>query len=372
MTSSTPTRQARRLFILSAAASLALAGCQTATRRGPAQPAGPQKLQVAVLVPLSGENAAVGESIANAARLALFDTANQQILLSVYDTAEGGAAAAAGRALASGNRLILGPLLSEEVGAVAPLAGRARVPVVAFSNDAEAAGQGVYILGFSPAQSIERVVTHARQQGSARFAALVPNGLYGERAGRTFLAAVQRAGGQVGGVETYATPADARAAARRLTAQGPVSAVLIADSSRNAAIIAPSVRAGSRLLGTELWAGDRNLGATARLRGAWYAAAPDSRYQQLTTRYRARYGKAPLRLASLGYDSVLLTVRAARTWRPGQRFPIRALNEPEGFAGVDGIFRFGRDNVAQRAFEVRQVSANGSTVVSPAPTSFPN
>ncbi|WP_205480983.1 penicillin-binding protein activator [Sphingomonas arenae] len=372
MTSSSPRLQARRLFVLSAIASVALTACQTGPRRGPVAPPPPQKLEVAVLVPLTGEDAAVGEAISNAAKLALFDTNNQQIQLSIFNTAEGGAAAAASRALAQGNQLILGPLLSDEVRAVAPLAQRARVPVIAYSNDAQVAAPGVYILGFSPAQAIERVVLHARQQGATRFAALVPAGMYGERSSRAFLSAVQRAGGQAVAVETYGTVADARAAARRLGNRGAVDAVLIADGGRAAASIAPSVRVGPRLLGTELWASDRTLGSTARLRGAWYAAAPDARFQQLVTRYRARYGKAPMRLASLGYDSMLLTVRAARTWQPGRRFPVRALNEPEGFAGVDGIFRFGRDNVAQRAFEVRQVTSGGSTVVSPAPGSFPN
>ena len=349
-----------------------LAGCQTGPRRGPGVPVAPQQLEVAVLVPLTGQDGEVGESIANAAKLALFDTNNQQIRLTIYNTEEGGAAAAAGRAIAEGNQLILGPLLSEQVRTVAPLAQRARVPVIAYSNDAEAAAPGVYILGFSPAQAIERVVLHARQQGATRFAALVPTGTYGERSARAFLGAVQRAGGQVAGVQTYGSLADGRSAARRLGSRGAADAVLIADAGRNAAGIAPSVRVGPRLLGTELWAADRALGSTVRLRGSWYAAAPDARFQQLVTRYRARYGKAPVRLASLGYDSMLLTVRAARSWQPGRRFPLRALNEPEGFAGVDGIFRFGRDNVAQRAFEVRQVTASGSSVVSPAPASFPN
>lgn len=372
MTSSSPGLQARRLFMVSAIAALALAGCQTGPRRGPAPPVAPQKLEVAVLVPLTGEDAAVGEAISNAAKLALFDTNNQQIQLSVFNTAETGAAAAASRAIAEGNQLILGPLLSDEVRAVAPVAQRARVPVIAYSNDAQAAAAGVYILGFSPAQSIERVVLHARQQGANRFAALVPAGVYGERSSRAFLSAVQRAGGQVTTVETYGALSDARAAARRLSNRGAVDSVLIADGGRAAAAIAPSVRVGPRLLGTELWASDRSLGTTARLRGALYAAAPDARFQQLASRYRARYGRAPMRLASLGYDSMLLTVRAARSWQPGRRFPVRALNEPEGFAGVDGIFRFGRDNVAQRAFEVRQVTQSGTTVVSPAPASFPN
>lgn len=372
MTSYSPPLQARRLFISAGLAAILLTGCQTGARRPlPPSPTVPQTLDVAVLVPLSGPDAAIGESLANAARLALLDTGNRQIELTVHDTADGGAVAAASRAVAAGSQLILGPLLADEVRAVTPLVQRARVPLIAYSNDAQAADNGVYILGFSPAQAIERVVLHSRQQGAGRFAALVPVGLYGERSSRAFLAAVQRSGGQVASVETYTAAADARTAAGRLSNRGAFDAVLIADSGRTAATAASAIRVGPRLLGTELWAAG-NLGATPRVRGAWYAAPPEAHYRQLVTRYRARYGKAPVRLASLGYDSMLLTVRAARGWQPGRRFPVRALNEPEGFAGVDGVFRFGRDNVAQRAFEVRQVTATGSTVVSPAPTSFPN
>jgi ABC-type branched-subunit amino acid transport system substrate-binding protein len=120
------------------------------------------------------------------------------------------------------------------------------------------------------------------------------------------------------------------------------------------------------LLGTDLWAGER-LGATPRLRGAWYAAAPDTRFKQLVTRYRARFGSTPVRLASLGYDSMLLTISAAKSWKNGKRFPANTLNDPEGFVGVDGVFRFGPDGVAQRGLEVRQVTAAGADVVSPAP-----
>jgi hypothetical protein len=126
------------------------------------------------------------------------------------------------------------------------------------------------------------------------------------------------------------------------------------------------------MLGTELWANDRAMGANARLRGAWFAAAPDARFDQLVTRYRARYGKIPYRLGSLGYDSVLLTVRAARNWPIGRPFPQRVLTEREGFVGVDGIFRFGPDGIAQRALEVREVTAAGTRVVSPAATTFTN
>jgi hypothetical protein len=75
-------------------------------------------------------------------------------------------------------------------------------------------------------------------------------------------------------------------------------------------------------------------------------------------------------LASLGYDAMLLTVRTAKFWEPGRQFPERRLIEKDGFSGVDGIFRFGKDGIAERALEVRQVTASGSTLLSPAPTAF--
>ena len=118
------------------------------------------------------------------------------------------------------------------------------------------------------------------------------------------------------------------------------------------------------------WATDKTLGRAAGLRGGWYAAAPDYQFDRLVTRYRARYGKTPYRLASLGYDSVLLAVRSAKSWPIGRAFPARTLVDKDGFAGVDGNFRFSRDGIAERLLEVRSVTATGSAVVSPAATAF--
>ncbi len=384
MASSTHTGQARRTFLLATlGATLALAGCQT-SRRGPfipgpgPEPIGPvvpierQRNLVAVIVPTSGSDGAIGQSIANAANLALADTGEQSLRITVYDSAgAGGAAAATERALRDGNRLILGPLLAQDVRAAAPIARRAGVPIVAFSNDEGVAGNGVYIMGFTPDQSIDRVVSHARASGKARFAALVPSGLYGQRATQAMLAAVRRARGRITVVEPFdRSPASVKAAATRLRTKGDFDAVLIADAGRIAAIAAPALPHTAKFMGTELWASDKTLGKTPALRGAWYAAAPDARFNQLSVRYRTRYGKSPYRLASLGYDAVLLAVRSARDWPVGRPFPARGLVDKGGFAGVDGSFRFGRDGIAERLLEVRQVTTTGTTVVSPAGRAF--
>lgn len=345
----------------------------------PIQPGLPQDVQrhrVALLVPLTGENAGVGKSLQNATQLAILDTRNDTIRITTYDTAApGGAAAAAQQAITDGNRLILGPLLAEDARAVAPIARRARVPVLSFSNDASAAGNGTYLLGYSPAQSIERVVRYAKSTGVTEFAGLIPAGLYGERASTAFLRSVEQAGGKVLALEAFdARPASLTGAIARIN-RAPYQAVLIAGGSGSAVAAVPAIRrapAGktARVLGTELWNTDSSIGSKSALSGAWFASVPDNYYRQYATKYRSRFGAAPYRLSTLGYDAVLLTVRIARDWRPGSEFPERRLTDGDGFAGLDGAFRFGRDGMAERALEVQEVRGGTTVTVSPAPANF--
>ena len=339
---------------------------------GPGLPTDTDRHRVALLVPQTGANADVGTAIANATTLALLDSRTERVRITTYDTALG-AAAAARQAVADGNKLILGPLLSEDVAAVAPIARGAKIPVLSFSNDSSVAGNGVFIMGFVPGQSVERVVAFARGKGHQRFGALVPKNVYGERSAAAFRAAVSEAGGTLVAVESYDRSATALSgAARRIANAGAMDAVLIADSGGNAIRAVPVIKStgGKQILGTELWNTDASLGSSAAMRGSWFASVSDGLYGQLATKYRTRFGRAPYRLASLGYDSVLLTVRIARDWKPGTNFPTNRLLAADGFGGIDGIFRFNNSGIAERALEVSEIGAGGFRVIDPAPTKW--
>ena len=67
---------------------------------------------------------------------------------------------------------------------------------------------------------------------------------------------------------------------------------------------------------------------------------------------------------------MLLTLRVARDWKQGSKFPTTSLVSADGFLGLDGPFRFGKGGVVERALEVREVSSGSVRVVSPAPTRF--
>ena len=375
----------RRRFIALGTISL-LAGCQVIPKAAPVAPPPPpeqpnanvlptdqMRHRVALLVPLSGPNAAVGQSLANATTMALLDTNAANLRITTYDTSAGPSAAAT-RAIADGNKLILGPLMGDDVASVAAVARPARVPIISFSNDITVASPGTFVMGSVPGQAIGRTVRYARAHGVGRFAALIPDGVYGVRAAAAFRAAVSENGGQIAGVESYARGnTSVLSAARRLKTAGGFDAVLIADSGRIATLVAPTLKAGKvgpRLLGTELWSGDATVAGSAALSGAWFSAVADTRFRQFAESYKTRFGAQPFRIATLGYDAVLLTLRVAREWKPGSAFPPARLGDSGGFLGLDGPFRFGENGVVQRSFEVVEVRPGGVTVVSPAPPRF--
>lgn len=330
--------------------------------------------RVALLLPVTGPDAEVGQSIANATALALSDTKVTNIRMVTYDTGLG-VAAATQRAIADGNKVILGPLRGDNVVEVAEIARPLGVPIISFSNDVGVAGQNVFLLGHLPNQSIERVVLYAKSQGMNRFAAVVSSNVYGQRAQSNITTAVRAAGGILLGIqESNGTAASADAAARGLAQMGAIDAILVADNGRAAMATVPALRRSglrtAKILGTDLWNIDGTLAGSSPMYGAWFASVSDTLYTQYATKYRARFGKAPLRLSSLGYDSVLLVARVARDWRPGTRFPIGQLTDPQGFIGVDGAFRFNPNGMTDRMLEVQEIQAGKFVTVSAAPSKF--
>ncbi|WP_394269087.1 penicillin-binding protein activator [Qipengyuania sp.] len=379
-----------RRGVLTAAAAMLLAGCSIipktpAPTRAPAPaptaepsatvlPQDEGRHRVALLVPLTGDNGAVGQSIANATTMAILDTGAQNLRITTYDTAKG-AREAAGQAIADGNALILGPLLGSNVGEVQAEARRARVPLVSFTNDQAVAGPDVFVMGILPEQSVARTMRHVANAGARDFAILAPEGDYGDRVQKAALDIARAVGADVATTERYArSNTSVVSAAERVRAVGGVDGVVIADGARLAAqggsILKPGGRGTMQIIGTELWSGDPAILRSSALDGALFASVSDKLYAGFVNSYESRFGSKPYRIATLGYDAVLLTLRIARDWRVGRPFPVDQLRSSGGFTGVDGAFRFQRSGVVERAMEVRQINKGTVQIVSEAPAGF--
>lgn len=369
-------------------------------------------VRIALLLPLSApeKNARdIAQGMFDAAQLALFDIGNPDLLLIPKDTAGRAdmATQAADEAIREGAQLILGPLFAPSVGAVAPRARARNVPVIAFSSDRSVAGDGVYLLSFLPDQDVERIIDFAVLQNILVFAAMIPEGDYGAQVSAAFQRAVGARGADIFAIETYPPVAELMFdPARRLAlyderqyqlkvgpdaeelSEGdasapstpdelpdvPYDAVFLPDGGTQLKSVAPLLPYFDvdprkvRFLGTGLW-DDAALGREPSLVGGWFAApAPDAQ-AAFAGRFQRTFGMTPPRLASLAYDAMALTAALATV--PGSaKFSDAALTSPDGFAGVDGIFRFLPDGTNERGLAVMEMRPSGPKVIDPAPTSF--
>jgi len=346
----------------------------------------PGMVRIGFLAPLSGPRADLGGALLNAAQLALFDHAEEGLTLVPKDTrgTASGAAAAMQELTSEGVDLVIGPLLGDSVRAVAPIARPTGVPVVAFSNDRTAAGDGIFIIGFTPGQQIERVVAHAVKNGHRRFAALVPRGAYGDAVVSALYEATGRNAASIGRIEYFnpGAPADVAPVQSLVAAAGldedgvptGFDALLIAaggESLRGLALLFPYYDLDPsqvQFLGTGQWKDSALLGEPALLNG-WFAAAPDSGFAGFRTRYQSAFASAPPRLATLGYDAVVMA-SALASRAGGADFGELSLTDPVGFSGTDGKFRLRRDGVAERALTVYRVAPRSFQVRDPAPDDF--
>jgi branched-chain amino acid transport system substrate-binding protein len=375
---------------LAALASIALlASCSgnlpglDSSPRAPSQPAthiGEGKVKAALILPLSasGNAAVAAQSMRDAAEMALAEFNNPDLQLLAKDDGGSapGAQQAAQQALEEGAEIILGPLFALTVGPVGRVARASGVPVIAFSTDTNVAARGVYLLSFLPESDVDRIITYAASQGRRSFAALVPDNAYGSVAEAAFKQAVGRGGGRIVALERY--PLD------RTQMQGPARNVAQAASRADAIFIPDAADAiptivqtlttngidtkRVQLLGTGLWE-DAQIFSNPLLDGAWYGGPDATGFRNFSGRYRTRYGKDPVRTASLSYDAVALVAALVKT-QGRQRFSDDVLTNSSGFTGIDGLFRFRADGTNQRGLAVLRVSPTGGQVISPPPKGF--
>lgn len=324
---------------------------------GGAAAQGPGGRDAALLLPLTGAAAAIGQNMARAATLAI-QTGGPDSAPPVYDTGDTaeGAAAAATQALAKGARLLLGPLKSDQTPAVLAVAGR--VPVITFSNDEGMAAQGAFVMGLTPAQSVGTMFSYARAQGLTQIAVVVRDGPLGLA---TIAAARQIAA--AGGITLIAvltrdpTKSGLMAAVRAGGAKP--QAVYLPDGGAALTGFAAGVAgSGVQILGSAQW-GAGDAAGDANLAGAWFAAPPPDLFAPFSDRFQAAYGEAPGLVAGLGHDAALLAVGLGNA----RALSAKGITRKAGFTGVLGPFRFLADHRCQRDLAVLTLRGGAITVL---------
>ena len=226
-------------------------------------------VRVGMILPLSqnGAPSPVGESMRNAAQMAIEEFAGSSITLMIQDdrSTPDGAAQSAQAELGAGADLLLGPVYAADVRQAASVAKAAGKPMIAFSTDASVAQPGVYLLSFLIQTYVDRIVQFAVSSGKKSFAVMAPQNDYGNVALAEFQESAGRLNAPVAVVARYGARRGRRARrSRSAPSSGQIDALFIpeqADAMPSVAAALASSGIKTQLLGTGVWNDARVLAA---------------------------------------------------------------------------------------------------------------
>jgi len=338
--------------------------------------------RAAVLLPFSHSNSRVrseAEGMLAAIELALFEQAGDDFLIIPKDTSGRPETAQekAEEAINEGADVIIGPLFGGNVQPVANIAKSERVPVIAFSNDREAAGNGAFLISITPESEVNSVVEYAARVGVRSYAYLGPDSAYGRRIENALRGAAAINGGRVIAAERYSANGTGQETAAQLVAiaiqdqpEGSV-AVMIPEQGTRLRSVAPLLPYNGvdvrklKLLGTGMW-NDPSVWREPTLFGGLFAAPEPEAGENFKNSYQRNYGRAPQGLASLGYDAAALAIQLGAE----DKLSTNGVSDRDGFLGTNGLFRLRYDGLPDRGLAILEITPEGVAVAQQGKTTF--
>ncbi len=333
---------------------------------------------IALLLPLSGEKAELGDRLYSAAEQAFFDFAEEDDLrlVPVDSNSKTGLAAAE-------PDIVVGPVYSSGLRRLAKeLDAMGNPPLLALGFDPDLAdgGRNRYLLGVSVIDEVTPPIAHACSRGIRRFALLTADTTYGNLAAEAAARAITECQGKVVKWGKYKLPLTAAGAINVTTAmtagfirptaaeksffsrglpmrRQPFEALVIpgADSKPDdlvtlASLLPYTDKPLLQLLGGRIFA-DPVFAGEPFLLGGWFS--------------RAVGGDSFLAAAT--YDAMALAINSCRKVCGNAEY----LTSAAGFSGKSGLFRLRRDGSNQRMLAVAEITEQGNRVLAEPPRTFP-
>ncbi|RUX73250.1 ABC transporter substrate-binding protein [Mesorhizobium sp. M7A.F.Ca.US.001.04.1.1] len=364
--------------VLDPAAVTAPAGQNGAAGAGPVQATqslGTGSTKVTMLLPLSapgtaGEN---GRKMLDATKLAMTDIGNGLLALTVEDTK--GDSALAGKlavtAITTGSKVVIGPTELPAAQHIATLSGSKRPPVLALADNF-AGGPGVYAVLLGEADSAAAGAAGLAAKGSKKFVLLVADGpnagamekrvanslsIYGAALAVTLR---YSAGDGAKTVDEMGSLVDAPDAVIVASGNGSPSPVLAALKSKGIPGKTISV------VGTNRWL---EHPMDPLFEGAFVATLDPGETGPIADRFRTTYNYPADVNVAYAYDMVALTAGIASAVGP-DGFSKKVLENPNGFRGSTGLFRFRADGSSQRSMPFYRIEKGALKLVAKSTSGF--
>lgn len=354
-----------------------------------------KRVKVGVLLPLSGNNKELGQSVLNSVILSLFENDQDDNLeLVVFDSK--GQIKAAKKSMQQiidrKIKIVIGPIFSNEVEAISSIAQDNNIIVLSLSSNQDLANKkNIFLMGFSPEQQSKRIINYAVDKGKGNFAIITANNKYSIKFASTLKEIIKATNGNLISGNFYFNnnkdlekaskkAVDSYVISSRLTYKNQsdikdgdkiyANVILIPESGPESGVRLSKItsainkaninRRDIQIIGSINW-DDMAALNDPNLDGEWFVATNPNKYKNFERSYHKVYGQFPFRISSIGYDAIDVVSRVIKQ-SSAQELSAKDLinyqSPSNGFDGIDGLFRFLPNGTTQRNFTILQ-AGNG-------------
>ncbi|GMO56666.1 MAG: hypothetical protein Ta2D_01760 [Rickettsiales bacterium] len=369
-----------------------------------------EKLKVGLFIPLTGKAAKIGETMLNAAKMALFEHKINNITLMPYDTKTNDfdAINAINTAIREGVNIIIGPFTSQATDAVVDIAERHGIIVISLSDNLtllKNTRPNLFLIGLNPEQEMDRIISYfIDEKNFFGFSALFTADTIGNQLSKHFGQVIGRKDVRIVKRDFY-SPNDKNLSSKvttllntysfrdsvfmqyendkKLAKQNNLSmktefkykeedkiytdALIIPDSGKDLIKIADLVsrydgkNRRPLLIGTSKWM-NSNLYNISNFNNTYFVSPDPQLYIDFNQNYYKIYQSYPLKVSSFVYDAVTSVIESYAMAQNLEDIRYALLNY-QGFKGINGQFRYLNNGLTERKLTVIRIKEGQYEIV---------
>lgn len=349
------------------------------------------KIKIALLLPIGSKDnnlSKLGKSLRDAAFLAKEDLANNLLEIRTYDTYGNTRKGilAYNVALEEKNEIIIGPYLSTVTKEISNQIPFNSVNILSLSDDPTIVGRKIFILGDTVVNRANNLIQYAINNKKYRFAiigpvkddnnkilSLISNKILMNRGTITFSSYYSN--------DVSAISDLAQDIKNRIIQTNTDVIIFTGEPDKRMSHLAAELAditvnkkdKGIQIMGLTHWENSASILSEPALQKAWFTM-PDQRFRSFyENKFIKKFGYIPHPKSNLAYDAVASLGVIHKNFNNNKNDYFDKFNglfNRNGFIGIDGIFRFNNDRIAEKELSIIQLISGKPNMLKQAKSQF--
>ena len=349
------------------------------------------KIKIALLLPIGSKDnnlSKLGKSLRDAAFLAKEDLANNLLEIRTYDTYGNTRKGilAYNVALEEKNEIIIGPFLSNLTMEISNQFPFNSVNILSLSDDPTIVGRKIFILGDTVVNRANNLIQYAINNKKYRFAiigpvkddnnkilSLISNKILMHRGTITFSSYYSN--------DVSAISDLAQDIKNRIIQTNTDVIIFTGEPDKRMSHLAAELAditvnkkdKGIQIMGLTHWENSASILSEPALQKAWFTM-PDQRFRSFyENKFIKKFGYIPHPKSNLAYDAVASLGVIHKNFNNNKNDYFDKFNglfNRNGFIGIDGIFRFNNDRIAEKELSIIQLISGKPNMLKQAKSQF--